>query len=98
MDINRNQFFLIGFVVLLLGLQFRMVESFVLNEHSTRFLARQKAKVEEPSVWKLPMAMAVDSPMPIQGKRIKPPRWLGLSLITVGAVLCLHSFAMKKPE
>jgi hypothetical protein len=98
LNLNRNQFFLIGLVLLLLGLQFRLVDTFVLNEDSTRFLAKQKAKSEENPVWSLPVAMAARSPMPIQRKRIRPPRWLALSLISVGAVLVLHSFAMKKPD
>lgn len=97
MDINRNQFFLIGLVLLLLGLQFRMVDSFVLNESSTKFLAKAKANTEEKSVWSLPVSLTANGSLP-QRQRIKPPRWIALSLIAVGAVLSLHSFAMKKPD
>jgi len=38
-EFNRNQFFAVGLIVLLLGLQFRMFESFTLNEKTTQFLA-----------------------------------------------------------
>jgi hypothetical protein len=97
MDINRNQFLLIGLVLVLLGVQLRFVDTYVLNESSTRFLARQTAKVERPNAWSLPVSLAVQSPMPIQRKRIRPPRWLAFALMSVGAVLVLHSLALKKP-
>ena len=98
MDINRNQFFLIGLVVLFLGLQLRFVDTFVLNEQSTRFLAKQSAKAEEAKGgWSLPMAMAAETPVPIQRKRIKPPSWLAWSFISVGLVLSLHALSLKKP-
>jgi len=41
MEINRNQYFLIGLVILLLGLQVRMVETYVLNEKASKFLAER---------------------------------------------------------
>jgi len=98
MDLNRNQFMLIGLVLLLLGLQLRLIDTFVLNEESTRFLAQQKAKVEQPKSWAFPASLAAQAPIPmIKHKSIKPPRWLALTLISVGAVLVLHSLGMRKP-
>ena len=41
MDLNRNQFFFIGLVVLLLGLQVRYVSAYVLNPEATKFLAER---------------------------------------------------------
>ena len=38
MDIDRNRYFMFGVILFLLGLQFRLVDSFVLNENSTRAL------------------------------------------------------------
>ena len=38
MDFNRNQLFLVGLLLLLFGLQFRLVETFTLNQPTTRFL------------------------------------------------------------
>jgi hypothetical protein len=100
MELNRNQFMLIGFLLFLLGLQFRLVDTFVLNEPSTRFLAKRSAQAESPtSPWKLPLSMAANGqiPIPAQRTRIRPPRWLSYALLSVGAVLMLHSIAMKKP-
>ena len=41
MDLNRNQFFFLGLVVLLIGLQVRFVSSYVLNPKATKFLAER---------------------------------------------------------
>lgn len=99
MDLNRNQFMLIGLVLLLIGVQLRLIDTFVLNEKSTRFLAQQKAKVEEPSTWTFPASLTASAPVPmVARKKIHPPRWLALTLISVGAVLVLHSLAMRKPD
>jgi hypothetical protein len=97
MDINRNQFMLIGILLLLLGLQFRFVDTFVLNEPSTRFLAKRSAQAESTtSPWKLPMSLVANGQVPMQRTRIRPPRWLSYALLAIGAVLTLHSIAMKK--
>ncbi len=92
MELNRNQFLLIGLVLILLGLQLRFVDTFVLSEGSTKFLARQAGKTEAASMWTL----ATQGGMAPR-KRVQPPRWLAWALISVGAVFVLHSLAMKKP-
>lgn len=99
MDLNRNQFMLIGLILLLLGVQLRLIDTFVLNEESTRFLAQQKMKAEQPKTWTFPASLTAKAPVPvITRKKIKPPRWLGLTLISIGTVLVLHSLAMRKPD
>ena len=45
MDLNRNQFFFLGLVVLLIGLQVRFVSSYVLNPKATKFLAERTGQV-----------------------------------------------------
>ena len=95
MEVNRNQFFLIGIVIVLLGLEFRLVDSFVLNEKTTRFLAERAKKADE-SVTSFRRFMPAMGPMP--RKTIQPPQWIGWFLVSTGAVLVLHSLAMKKPE
>ena len=100
MDINRNQFLLIGLVLLFFGLQLRFVDTFVLNEQSTRYLAKQSAKVEEAQGgWSLPLSMVAETTaIPIQRKRIQPPTWLAWSFLSVGIVLSLHALSLKKPD
>jgi len=93
-EINRNQYFMMGLVVLLLGLQVRMVESYVLNEKASHFVAEKLKGLRgnDPTEGTfLPAA----GPTPL--RTVRPPIWLGYAFISVGAVLVLHSLAMKRP-
>ena len=95
MDFNRNQWFLAGIVVLLLGLQLRYVETFVLNERTTQFLAQRMKDAE--LVASNDPATSLAASGPIVKKPVTPPRWIGSMLVSVGSVLLLYSLAMKKP-
>ena len=95
MEFNRNQFFMLGLVLLFLGIQFRAVETFVLNEKASRFLVeRFKPTVADASGAVQPFLAAVG---PTPRRTVRPPDWLGWSLLSVGSVLILHSLAMKRP-
>jgi hypothetical protein len=94
MDLNRNQFFFIGLVVLLVGLQVRYVSAYVLNPEATRFLAERTGQ-SNPATGSFFSATAGTSAAP--RKVLQPPEWLAWCLISVGAVLCLHSLAMPRP-
>ena len=94
MEINRNQWFMIGLVVVALGVQFRMVQSFVLNEETTKILAERLKKDDTAAPVFIP---ALDAPPPESRRTIEPPRWLGFMLIASGAVIVLHSLAMPRP-
>ncbi|MCH7996243.1 MAG: HlyD family secretion protein [Chloroflexi bacterium] len=41
MELNRNQFMMLGVLVLLFGVQFRMVDYFVLNAEASEFVAKK---------------------------------------------------------
>ena len=90
-EFNRNQFFMLGVFVLLLGVQFRFVDSATLNEKTTQFLAAHTASAATTG------ALAILPSSSIPKKVIHPPQWLGWSLMSIGAVCILHSLAMKKP-
>jgi len=94
MDLNRNQFFFIGLVVLMLGLQVRYVSAYVLNPEATRFLAERTGQ-SPPAAASFFSATAGTAAAP--RKVLQPPEWLSWCLISVGAVLCLHSLAMPRP-
>lgn len=94
MELNRNQFFMAGVLILLFGLQFRLVESVVLNEKTTQFLAQRMQNNQTASVNSFATAFAAAAP--VAKKRLDPPRWLGYSLLSIGAVLTLHALALKK--
>jgi len=98
MDLNRNQFFMAGLIVFLLGIQLRMVEAFVLNERATQFVAQKIQQFKGNQVASpgdLPTLFAAQAP--IAKKRLEPPKWIGWAMVSVGSVLILHSLAMKKP-
>jgi len=96
MDLNRNQFFFLGIMVLLVGLQLRCVETYVLNQEATEFLAKRTGD----SATTTSTSLLSISPGQSAGPRrvIHPPDWFAWCLISVGAVFVLHSLAMKRPD
>lgn len=101
MDVNRNQYFMFGVVILILGIQFRYVDSFVLNEKSSQFISERLKKKSAASPASEPDAPISQAGIGIGGgsrQIVRPPKWLSWALISVGVVLILHSLAMKKPD
>ena len=95
MEISRNQYFMIGTVLLLLGIQFRFIDSVVLNEESSQFLAEKMGDKTEATAAQVLSATGLGSVTP--RRTIKPPQWVGWALISVGSVFILHSLALRKP-
>ena len=99
MELNRYHYFTVGVLLVLLGIQFRMIQSFVLNEKATQYLAQQfpssGPQVQVASAG--PYNVGMFPTTPVSRRTVHPPRWLGWSLISFGSVLILHSLAMKKP-
>jgi len=88
MHFKRQHVLLVGLVLFLVGLQFRLVESFTLNERSSRFVAAQLGDAgTQPPAWQ---------GVPLR-KVVEPPRWLGLALMSAGAVLAGKSLSMRGP-
>lgn len=100
MDLNRNQFFFAGTLILLIGIQLRLVQSYVLTPEATRMMAKQAVAANSgPAPPKLAFAAREPSPLlPAARKVIRPPEWLGWCLLSVGSVLILHSLSMRKPD
>ena len=94
MELNRNQYLFLGILVLLIGVQVRNVSAYVLTEDATQFLAeRTGASSSDASLVSLSNDLGSGAK-----KVLHPPEWLGWCLMSVGAVLVLHSLAMKRPE
>jgi hypothetical protein len=97
MDLNRNQYLLAGLVILLLGIQLRAVDTFVLNQRATTFFDNCMQEIKGRQVASASaMPTLMGSPVPVL-KRVQPPKWLGFSFVSVGMVLVLYSLALKKP-
>ena len=90
MDLNRNQFLFIGLMVLLIGLQVRYVQAYVLTPQTTQFLAERTGQAPSGAAGFFSAATGAR-------KVLEPPEWLSWCLISVGTVLCLHSLAMPRP-
>ncbi len=94
MEFNRNHFFALGLVLLMLGVELRNVESFTLNERTSKFLSERLNRTGGDADGVRPLLASMG---PTPRHTIRPPNWLGFALISVGSVLVLHSLAMKKP-
>lgn len=88
MSLKPTHLLLVGLVLLLLGVQFRMVQSFTLSEGSSRFIAAQMGNVPERTIAAWPDAAA--------RKVVEPPAWLGLALMSAGSVLTLKSLTIGR--
>jgi hypothetical protein len=88
--LNRNHYFLIGLVLLFLGVQFRMVDTVVLNEPVSQVM---RNRVQPQGSQPLAFAQRLVTP---QLHAVQPPKYLGWVLLSVGGVLVLQSFAMPK--
>jgi hypothetical protein len=82
---KRHHILLAGLLLFMAGVQFRVVESFTLNERSTRFVATELGGSPGQAMWEN---------VPVR-KVVEPPRWLGLALMSVGAVLTVKSLAWR---
>ena len=72
-----------------------MVESIELTPDFTQFLAERTGH-PLASVNAAAQSL-IQSDSPPAKKTIYPPDWLGWSLVSLGSVLILHSWGMKKP-
>jgi len=98
MEFNRNQYFLAGLVVFLLGIQLRLVDGFVLNERATQLLAQRMQQMRGQHVASSSEATTLLASLPPGHQHtVHPPRWLGWSLVSVGSVLILYSLVLKRP-
>ena len=97
MDINRNQWFMAGLVLLFMGIQFRAVDSFVLTPEFTELVAGSSGSSVAAANAAAP-SLGLFRNAPPAMKTVTPPEWLGWALLSIGLVLGLHSMAMKKPE
>ena len=90
----RNRYFLAGILLFLLGAQFRMIDSFLLNESATKVLAKVTRQPIANSDSQVGSFLWDYAPNNLMMKRVHPPRWLGLAMMAVGAVFSFHALAI----
>ena len=94
MEITRNQFFMAGVVLFLLGVQFLQIESVELKEQIATFIAE---RTDHPLI---SVSSQTPALTPLTGAAINrvihPPEWLGWMFLSFGIVGILHSLAMPK--
>ena len=95
MEFNRNQYFMVGIVVVLLGIQFRLVESYLVTPEVTARIQQRFGTEQSGSTG---VARFVPNFGPTTSRKtIHVPDWLGWAVTSVGAVLVLHILAMPRP-
>ena len=93
-ELNRNTFFLVGLVLLFVGIQLRMLDSVVLNEPSSRFIAEKFASKTEQRTSRFFQVTGIAEGTPRQV--VKPPKSIAWCLIAVGSVTVLHALALRR--
>jgi hypothetical protein len=100
---DAHRLFMIGVVIMLLGIQFRVVESFELNETATRIVDRRFPRATIAPLTTYVAANPYADPWlnppagaPPATRLITPPRKLSFAFMSVGAVLILISPAYRK--
>jgi hypothetical protein len=86
---------MIGLIFLFLGIQLRMVDSVVLNEESSRFIAKKMGTKSQATTAEVIQVASFGNVAP--RKVIKPPKWVAWALIAAGSVFVLHALALRRP-
>ncbi len=90
-----RRFLIVGIVLLFLGIQLRMVDSYVLTQKATQFIQERAHKSGFRTANPYNYQSTLMAAGPIAKKTIKHPRWTGWALVSVGAVLALHGLTLK---
>ena len=86
---------LIGAVLLFMGAQLRLVDSYVLTPKASQFVASQLHSSVEARRYD-PSYMYSVGPYPEVAKTFTPPRWMGWACLSIGAVMVLHSLTISR--
>jgi hypothetical protein len=94
MEITRNQYFFAGLVLVLLGVQYQFIDSLVLKPECAKILGEKQAR---PVAAATSMLGGLVERPGNASKTVRPPEWISWAMLSLGAVLVLHSLAMPKP-
>jgi len=96
MELTRSKILIIGMLLLLAGIQFRLVDTYVLNQDATQFIQSRIKRVDASAAVAARSWLPSMTHPPLQ--TWSPPRRLGWALISVGGVLVLYTLALRKHE
>ena len=94
-----TRLFVAGIVMLFIGIQLRLVDSFVLNEQVTQIIEKRfpNKGTEQASLLDPNFSLAsFEGQSNVTKRRLSPPRWLGYSILSVAAVLIVTSPAFRR--
>ena len=91
----NHRFLIVGIILLLMGIQFRAVDSFVLTQKATTFIHERARNSGFQTANPYDFDSLLLTAGPVSKKKITPPRWAGWALISVGAVLTLHGLTLS---
>ncbi len=91
-----QRFLMFGIVLLMLGAQLRLVDSYVLTPKASHFVESnlQNSGLDRSSPYETYLYSV--GPTQTPKKTFTPPRWLGWAFLSVGAVLALHSVTIRR--
>jgi hypothetical protein len=95
MEINRNQYFFAGLVLLLLGIQYQLIDRLVLKPECAKLLGEEQSQPVVAA--RNALGSLVQASNSVPSRTVQPPEWIGWALLSLGAVLVLHSWAMPRP-
>lgn len=85
--------FALGVIILTIGVQLRVVDTFVLNEEATKVVNKRLIRQPAPEVSQASFSDPYFTPPPVEPaplptkRSISPPRWLANAFISIGAIL-----------
>ncbi len=89
-----QRYFIVGVLALLIGIQLRGVESFVLTQKASTFIENKVRQTQMDGAD--PYGSLLMTAGPVPKKTIQPPRWLGWAMLSAGAVLVLHGLTTRR--
>lgn len=88
-ELTKKHFLVYGFLLVMIGIEVRMIDTITLNQQVTHFIASHSSESANSTM----ASIFTSSAMP--HKSVRPPLWLGLAMISLGTVSLLHAVPMK---